>query len=305
MSTERRERRRGGFAPFLWGGLFLFCGIVVFLQAAGALPWSLWGSLWRFWPVLIVLIGLSFVVPRQRPWLMALIVLALVGAGIGVLLAMDHAGFPSDLIHTERYTVPLYGVTKADVTIDFSAGSLILDNVPRGSANLVEASPEIRNQRSTMQGSFSKTGDIGVLVLKAVNQQYWGGGTVHWMLEFTRSVPIDIKATCSAATVNFELQYLQVRSLALDMNASSGQMILPDYAGTAAVSVQADVSNLEITAPAGVAVQIRAVSSLSVVDVDQTRFPRQGDYYVSPDYDSASHRVALDITCDVGRITVK
>lgn len=297
---------RGGFVPFVWGGLFLFCGIVLLLQVSGVLPWSLWGSLWRFWPVLIILGGLSFIVPRQRVWLMALIVLAVVGASVGIILAENQPGLSGDVIHAESYTVPLDGVKQAEVTIDFSAGEVIIGEIPgTGSVNLIEASPEVRHQRSTMEGAFSKSGDKGNLTLKAVNQQYWGGSAIHWRLGFTPRVPLDMTIKCGAGTVNMDLQKLVVNSLRLDMDASSGEMVLPAYSGTANVDVHADVSNLDITVPAGVAVRIQANTSISILQVDQLRFPRQGEYYVSPDFESAPSRVILNITCDVGRITVK
>jgi len=156
-----------------------------------------------------------------------------------------------------------------------------------------------------MEGAFSKTGDTGVLTLKAINQQYWGGGAIRWELDFTPRLPLDMTVKCSAATANLDLQQLQVRNLRLDVDACSGEMTLPAYSGTATVEVHADVSNLDITVPAGVAVKIQANTSISVVEIDQTRFPKQGDYYVSPDFESAASRVVLNITCDVGRITVK
>lgn len=42
----------------VWGIFLLFLGILFLLQTFNILPWGLWGTLWRFWPVLII-IGLS------------------------------------------------------------------------------------------------------------------------------------------------------------------------------------------------------------------------------------------------------
>jgi len=300
-----RREPRASFAPFVWGGLFLFCGIVLLLQVSGVLPWSLWGSLWRFWPILIIVAGLSFLIPRGKAWLMALIVLAVVGAGIGIILAENGSGLSGDVIRTESYTVPVDDLAKADVTIDFSAGDIVIGEITGASTNLIEASPEVRHDRSTMEGAFSKAGDTGVLSLKVVNQQYWEGTGIHWKLDFTRQLPLDLTVTCNAGRVNMDLQKLLVDRLRLDINACSGEMVLPAYAGTATVDVHANVSNLDIMVPAGVAARIQTDSSISIVRVDQQRFPRQGDYYVSPGFDSASRRVILNVVCDVGVITVK
>ncbi len=44
---------------------------------------------------------------------------------------------------------------------------------------------------------------------------------------------------------------------------------------------------------------------MRVLDVDESRFPQQGDYYVSQDFESAENRIELEIDCDVGRVQVR
>jgi len=41
------------------------------------------------------------------------------------------------------------------------------------------------------------------------------------------------------------------------------------------------------------------------MNIDKSRFPRQGDVYISPDYESAANRVSLKILADVSRLTIK
>ena len=302
---SRREPRIS-LAPFVWGGLFLFCGIVLLLQVSGVLPWGLWGTLWKFWPVLIIIVGLSFLIPRRQAWLMAVIVLAVIGAGVAIILAGNRPGLSGDVVNAESYTVPLGDIQQADVTIDFSAGDVVVEEIRgAGSPNLIEASPEVRNRRSTMEGAFHKTGDTGVLSLKAVNQEFWGGSGIHWTLDFTPQVPLNLTLKVSAARVDVDLQKLKVNRLQLDMDVSSGALLLPASGGTTTVKIHADVSNLDITIPAGVATRIEADTSVSVLEIDQQRFPKQGGYYVSPDFDNSPNRITLYIVCDVGRITVK
>jgi len=110
---SRREPRIS-LAPFVWGGLFLFCGIVLLLQVSGVLPWGLWGTLWKFWPVLIIIVGLSFLIPRRQAWLMAVIVLAVIGAGVAIILAGNRSGLSGDVVNAESYTVPLGDIQQAD-----------------------------------------------------------------------------------------------------------------------------------------------------------------------------------------------
>jgi hypothetical protein len=60
-----------------------------------------------------------------------------------------------------------------------------------------------------------------------------------------------------------------------------------------------------VTVPGGVAAKLKVDAGLGAVDVDTGRFPKSGDYYISPDFDRAENRVELDIDCDLGRVKVR
>jgi len=81
MSDEKSQRAVG--VP-IWGILLVFLGIVFLLQTLDVLPWGLWGTLWRFWPVLIIIIGLGILLRRYNVWLVSLLVLAILGACLGI-----------------------------------------------------------------------------------------------------------------------------------------------------------------------------------------------------------------------------
>ncbi|MER3458484.1 MAG: hypothetical protein C4309_07525, partial [Chloroflexota bacterium] len=64
------ERRRGLIGPIL----LIAIGIVLLLNTLNVLPWGIWGTLWRFWPILLILIGLEILFGRSS-WVGSLIVL--------------------------------------------------------------------------------------------------------------------------------------------------------------------------------------------------------------------------------------
>lgn len=54
------ERRPGFVGPFL----LLSTGIILLFNNLGMLPWEIWGTLWRYWPVILILFGIQ-VLSRQ------------------------------------------------------------------------------------------------------------------------------------------------------------------------------------------------------------------------------------------------
>ncbi len=74
-----RKSETLGSAP-VGGIVLLFLGIVLLLQSLNVLRWGLWETLWRFWPVLLIITGLSIVLHRYNVWLISLLILAILSA---------------------------------------------------------------------------------------------------------------------------------------------------------------------------------------------------------------------------------
>ena len=77
-------------------GIFLlFIGTVLLLQSLDVIPWALWDTLWRFWPVLLIISGLSMLFGRYNVWLVSLLLLALLFACLGLAVWQQEKPLPS------------------------------------------------------------------------------------------------------------------------------------------------------------------------------------------------------------------
>jgi hypothetical protein len=85
------EESSGRGAPVA-GIILVFLGVVLLLMTTGYLPWELWRTLWRFWPVLIIIAGLNILLRNLSPWLLSLLIL-LILTGC-VVVAVYQSGYP-------------------------------------------------------------------------------------------------------------------------------------------------------------------------------------------------------------------
>ena len=284
----------------VWGIFLLFLGIIFLLQTLDILPWGLWGTLWRFWPVLIIIVGLGILLRRYNVWLASLLILAILGTSVSIAIWQYGSSPPSGMF-TESYSEPLGGMERAQIEVDFTAGNITIGSLPSGSSNLVEADSEVMNV------DFYRQDDEGNLYLstRQVNRQSWGEGGIRWEVNFTRSIPLTINIKSAASDMELNLSELKVTELQLDVDAANCELTLPSSAGTTHIYIEVDATNLEVTIPDGVAAKIRADVDLAVLDVDKNRFPEEGAYYISRDFESAENRVELEIDCDIGRVEVR
>jgi hypothetical protein len=308
--------RIAGTVP-IGGILLLFIGIVLLLQTTNVLPCDLWVTLWKFWPVIIIIFGLGILLHRFNVWLISLLTLVILGVCLGIAVWQSSPTLGGDLrVGGENYSVPIEteGIERIEAKIEFSVGNINIGKLASGSFSLFEAGATLDGEKYlqtkqekpvTMIYNFSQTGLTGNLSLKPTSQEFWNKWDVAWRVDFNPKVPLSLDMKCDAADLFLDLTQLKITMLLIEMNASNGELMLPVPAGDSMVKIDMDVSNLEITVPEGVAVKIQADANLSIFEIDERRFPKQGDYYVSPNYDSATNSIELKIICDVGRITIK
>ncbi|MFC1967429.1 LiaI-LiaF-like domain-containing protein [Chloroflexota bacterium] len=70
----------------VWGIFLLFLGVVLMLQTVNVLPWSLWGTLWRFWPALLIAAGIGILLRHYNYWLISSAVLLLFFGCLGIAI---------------------------------------------------------------------------------------------------------------------------------------------------------------------------------------------------------------------------
>ncbi|MFC1987633.1 LiaI-LiaF-like domain-containing protein [Chloroflexota bacterium] len=111
MSEEKQPREH----PTPTGGIFLlFLGIVLLLQSLNILPWALWGTLWRFWPVLLIITGLGILLRRYNVWLVGILILVLLFACLGIAIWQNGSSLPL-VPSAQNYPETLNGLEQAQI----------------------------------------------------------------------------------------------------------------------------------------------------------------------------------------------
>ncbi|MFH1382378.1 MAG: DUF5668 domain-containing protein [Chloroflexota bacterium] len=287
------------------GIVLLFLGVVFLLQTLHVIPWGLWGTLWRYWPVVLIIVGLSILLRHHNIWLVSLLILAILFATVGLAYWQYHPGNLSGdvkLIATE----PLDGIGQAQVNMDFKVGSLTVASLPSTSPNLVEVDSNVNGNRG-MAMHLSRDGDEATLSLSKteVDEQFGNGSGEKWQAKFNRSTPLTMKVDAAVGKGTFDLGQLQVPDLNMDLDVGDYNVTMPHPSGTATAFIKVNLSNLKITIPENVAVRIKAKMSLGGLTVDEQRFPKSGDYYVSPNYATALNRLDMEIDSSLSRVQIE
>ena len=302
--------QRGHTGVVVWGSFLLVLGTVFILQTTGVLPWTLWGTLWRFWPAVLIVAGIALLMRRTNFWLVTLISLAVFGGSLGIAI-WQHGPMVTPNVTTAFVTVPLGDETRAEVFIDFDAVAVDIGSLPAASADLaaiesdeVNGRPRLRLDSDRSAGVAElrlSTADLNLSVVDWSRTSHWP----RWRIDLARDTPLVIDIDLAAGDMDLDLSRLDVERLAVGMAAGNLEIVLPAGAGDTEVVIDAAAANVEVRVPGGVAVRITADATIGIADIDTGRFPRRGGGYESADYADAENRVDITIDVSVGRVVVR
>lgn len=310
-----RNRPRSILGPAILIGL----GLLFLAQNFGLIGSDVWLNIWRFWPVLLVAAGIELILGRSS-WGSAIALLVLVLAVSAIVawsawitpVVRDGDGAWSvgavGALTTERVAEEMGDARQATIDLRHGAGRLVVGALPATSPSLIEGDLT-HGENTTVERQIDRTnGQVQMTLRGRTNgPRIFGGNSLRddWTLNLSPLVATDLRVDTGASDLTLNLRDLAVTRLNVDAGASSVNVVLPGSAGHTDAVIEAGVASVDVTVPEGVAARIRVRQGLSGANIDETRFPRVGEYYQSPGYETAVNRVNLSVETGVSSLNVR
>ena len=260
-------------SSLFWGVVLLLLGALMLANAAGLrLPGGA-RPMDFFWPVLLILVG---------GWML-----------LGV--------FMRPRSYSEQGFVDLQGASEAELHINHGAGELRISGgaeygkLASGTfAGGLEQSSHMEGQRLVARISPPQP---AMFIMPRFDRY-------DWDLRLNGAVPIALRLQTGANRARVDLSGMRITGLRAETGASQTEVTLPAE-GRFRAEFSLGAASLTVSIPSGMAARVRISQGVSDVKVDQARFPRTGDVYQSPDFDSAANAVDLKIDAGAAEIRVQ
>ena len=333
---RRYDRRPSLFGPLLLIG----AGLVLLLNQFGYLPVDPWVLLWRFWPLILILVGLDLLLGRRSfvgSILGTLLPLLLVGGLIAVLFfGRDPSGWFSwtgdSELRRETIEYPLGEIQEADLTLNMGSWHTSVDALD-DSPNLIQGEIDTYGD---LRFHVDEAGDRAEVTLSVDNSGVtglfgWVGREAErWEIDLSPNLPLDLELDCGSGSGEFDLSGLQVRDLLLDggsgsfeltlpaewgmeveLDVGSGSMelILPDR-GEATVIIDGGTGSIQIELPARMAARVEIDSGTGSFRPGERLKLVQGErdgegVWETEGFQTAENRIELKIDQGSGSIKVE
>lgn len=312
-----------------WGVFLVVIGAFALAVQAGLIEAGAASQLLRWWPVLLIVIGLSIVLSRTAfPLVGGLLVAATAGLFVGALLAGGMGAFSNactggDLAGGETATRNgTFSGGSGQVRVELTCANLTVARSP-GTAWSVEA-------RHAAARPPAIDANLDRLTLGTNNTDgftFFGGDVRRdWNLTLPTDPVLNVVATFNAsrglvdlgggplellsATFNasdfrLELAGADARTgpLNLTLNASSVTVSLP-LSGTGAIStITVNASSLTACAPPELGLRVELKETLGSQNLAAAGLTEVAGAWQTPGYDSAAAHSELSITSNVSSLT--
>lgn len=282
-----------------------------YLQAA-----NVWAVLYRFWPVVLILIGIDILfgsrstVGAMISALLAIVVLAAVIALIWFapqIPALSRLPAGEEL-RTERVSQPLEGITEARVVMGVGDADFTLYDL-KESASLIEADVSHYGELVFDVRKRGQRADVKLDIRRVHPFSWMSGERQRWNVGLSRDVLYEIELDAGSGAYDVDLSDLPVTDFDLDQGSGRTALTLPS-SGDVESTIDMGSGTLDITLPESMAARVELDKGSGDFHpgprLRLVRGKERGDsVWETDDYGTATNRITLDIDMGSGTVTIR
>jgi hypothetical protein len=305
---DERPTRRVGRGSISGGLILIVLGFLWLLNNLGYLPGDLVRSLWRLWPLVLLLLGAD-VALRGFPDRVALPVLLLVTILVGSLIFVLAPTLPQEQIISDSFSQEIGDLRSASIQLELDRGTLGVDPL-RGQPHLLVTAQWDHLNSVLIQKEFTESDGRGTLSLadryEALLPLYFLGGlTNDWAVQLTPSIPLDLELEGDNCELDLRLDGLTLQTVMAQLDDCSGDVRLPATSGLNA-SLDLQDSRLTLVLPPTAGARVEVQLSDTDLTIDSSRFIEiQPGVYLSEGYDQAQTQISVSLQASDSAITVR
>ncbi|MEH6305090.1 DUF5668 domain-containing protein [Olivibacter sp. CPCC 100613] len=308
-----------------WGLVLLFVGVMWLLSNAGVISFY-WSSLWRFWPVFLIILGVNLLLPKHGVGnavsvVATIAVLIFIGFQVSKpsetwggytrfedrgdseehLDEKDHSGEVKNADFSSPYNA---GIRRARLEIK---GGAVEYKMNGEAAELFSA-----HARGVFAGHVLQTttkDSVAELFfrMKDVKKKNWnmdGDGDNEVSMSLNTNPLWTIRVDVGAGAVDFDLSRYKIERLTLKGGAASFETKLGMPIGESIIDAESGVASVEIEIPKEAAARIDVKSGLSSKEFPG--FIKQNDgSYVTEGFEQAGNKYLIDLKGGLSSFSVK
>ncbi|WP_432712388.1 LiaF transmembrane domain-containing protein [Pedobacter sp.] len=307
----------------MWGIILLFVGGVLLLENFNVIDFY-WRSVWRFWPVFLIIAGVNILFNRKQSQIGSAISIGVLVVMLGFLFYKgqqppEHRNWIADNFRgnidindedeniegqTLNFSEPLDIDTAREVNLNISGGGTSFE-LQGETDSLITASVNRKQGNFTLKKEMTDSTQTLTFTMQDKKGKWSmndGGNDVDFRLN--KSPVWRVNMSMGAGEVDFDLRDYKIRAFRFDGGAAALNITVGDLLPITDVVVKTGVADVKLNIPANSGCRITSKTGLSSKDF--TGFTKTGnDTYETPNYKTAANKIFINFDGGLSNFEVK
>ncbi len=295
----------------IWGLIVIFIGLIFLLINYGVLSPTIWASIWKLWPLILIVAGLSIIsksLSTIGQIILNIVVVIMIIAGLAWVITSGNYSFDKNSSTYNQASATQYidesasdQSKSAKVTIKTGAAKL---NIDGDSDQLISG---------TIDGNFPvdvnrsiSDGEENIELSTSSNRiSFFNRIKNDWQLSLNKSLRTSLELNTGAVDGNLELQEVNLENLIVKSGVSSYNIRLGDKLDKLSGQFDIGASSLKIKVPKSSGLKVNSKSGASSNNFTEVGLKKSGDDYTSDNFDSSSKKIELTIKAGASSIELE
>jgi len=298
------------YSNIFWGIILIFLGVLFILQNLGLVFFD-WRSLWRLWPVILVLWGISIL--PVKSWIRMVLTLLVLAATLTFMLnkTVDVNRYdeethwwnePEAKNVEQAFTIPYTDTVESTwLDLDAAAGVYSIRDTSNQllefekSGSLVQYKYILKTSEDETKISIQPEEGGGIILRKQNNNVVRMSLNTH---------PVwNINLDVGASAVKFDLSPFKVSNLDVDAGAASFVIKFGDRYPNTHVNIDAGASSISLEIPEGSGCDLRVSSVLSGKTIKGFERLERG-HYRTDNFEESNNKIFVNVDAAVSSYSV-
>jgi hypothetical protein len=295
----------------MWGIILLFIGGVLLLENFNVIDFY-WWSVWRFWPIFLIIAGVNILFNKKESQLGSIVSIAILVVTLGLLFVkgqqppeekrrtadrIDHNNNNNNQddgrYEEQNFSQPYTDSIAKRTILNISGGGTSFD-LKGQTDSLISA--RVQKRGGTFSLKNERADSIQTLTFKMKGSANWsmgdGGNDVSLMLNPNPNW--EIHMNMGAGEVDFDLSPYKVREFSFDGGAAALDVKLGSLLPITDVKVKTGVADVKINIPTASGCRIKAKTGLSSKEF--TGFIKKADgSFETPNYSTSTNKIFINL----------
>lgn len=285
------------------GLLLVLFGEIFFLINLG---YGSWGNIYeisKYWPLLLIIIGLAMFWRGNLPRVLAYLVIILSVLTVGLYMIMEQQPDAQEIIVKAPLNISQQQypeVIQGNLDIDYGGGKLLISP---DTQDLLLADFGNRQIKQQIEAN-GQVLDINL----SQNQFNCNPATDklnHWQLKISPDLVWNLDIDAGAIDGKIDLTGIPLRQLNCNLGAGNILFTLGNNGVNSKMDIESGASNIKLKIVNDTGIRIKMNGALNSSNLEKLGWANTDGYYISPNYQQAASKIDCEIDLSLGNLEVE